>query len=564
VPSYIYNDRFTVEWTPYVGGDFVRYEVYVRAEATSPETWFPTTGAYGSSTDQTLDHMEVTGRTARTNYDTVVRVVTTGGSTYHDPEHVSTPSANEGVVVQDGEYYVGFPLWSKRGDYLMVGAGATPAHDPGVTFTGWFKSQKAANVGLFEDSLLEVADGHFAAAAEGDGFACGEAGHYWMNDDDEIVAAASATKCKLRTCHSPNIDWSAWTNDYPVLLDEEDRAIPFLFTYCKPLRLSDGSVLMPVYSSAYNGTRTTERWMRVYRTTDGENWTHWGICGHELQWQASSTSGGEHNIVKIGGTFPTEHLVCIIRPNVATETAKPYVTQSLDSGQTWETPVNSNIGGTWFGRAPWTLEWDGTSIYAAGGRRSTTAYDSLNGHYVSKLTPTFAESGLISNLGSGWATAVQVESSASAASTGDFGYCDLASIAGELWLVFYTCVGTAISSGGLSNPFIGFKRLDPTTLTANTLTKYSYETDPYRYLTVLSGDFTIDGTTLRASAPTGITTSGLLQAVTDGGALKLAGTHADRFTTDPDTLSAGTDTFEFGVAPLETDGPLTINLGVPV
>jgi len=498
-PWYIYDDRFTSIWEPYSGSDFVRYEVYVGAPGFTPGA--SNRKDSGNLTNRLADHFAITGLSAQTEYECIVRVVKTVGSEDSNRKHICTCEANEGIVIQDGAWYYGFPHFSKMPDGLFVATYGQSKHGVYEWASYYLMGRAYGTVPFFKQTKHDKAysatncprqtttpvDGDFpfgssTAVRGGDGAydfmgvkALDAYGNEW---DDAFIA---------EPLHS---------GGYSSLV-----------AFGKAIPLSDGSVLMTGY-----GSKDGQRYIPAVRSTDGVTYAEQGII-----YLGANTKYQEPELCKISGTYPNERIVAVIRYGEY-DTYKHFWSESLDSGRTWSALVETNINTRNYVPAGLAYDESAGRLYAVAGNRPST-YDSTAGLYLfynDSITPT------------GFSARIKVQTPPAGVSVSHYGYGSIEVVGDELWICYYTCVGTPIGDGGTSNPFIAYKIFDKATLTAKPLTKYSYETDPYQYPTIAKPTLT--------RQPTYIEARSVIDNLIEGDTIAFFYRDADIETTDmPDT-----------------------------
>jgi hypothetical protein len=296
-------------------------------------------------------------------------------------------------------------------------------------------------------------------------------------------------------------------------------------------------------------------------------------------YQGTYIAYGEPSFIKIGGSYPNEHLVCVFR----TGSYKPRVTQSLDSGLTWTTDALSNMGDSIagtpvVGNSMPRLYFDGSAIYClVGNRAQLSPWNATdNAAYLFKLTASYTGS-YIPDLATGWNAGLKL--GGGNAATSNFDVCfygDVTEITpGYLTVCYFACVGSPKSYGlgGTSNPYIAMKIIDKGTFTEVPFTKYTYNTDTGVTLRIVNGNFLLAGTSISVipGTPGVRVVSELAINSESGGTLRFTGGDAAKFSvslngtdwTDQITIPTGASTAYVSAIPDDPIVTLTTQLIVP-
>lgn len=471
-PKYIYDDRFTARWDAETSPGFASYKVYVGTPGFTPAAG----NLVATITDPTVTHYTVTGRSASTEYECYVSATIDGIERFARGRHITTTEANAAAVIQDGDFYIGQVVFSKIttdvGTEVCLGRKPRTAHATG-TATYAMDVRSDGNHRHFNYQALELDDyewpGHSGYYAEmikpsGQTNPWGHMGFATIGGENQWLHT-SALDPRGRTWADGEYDASVNTTYTNVAAGQG------------LVELSDGSVLVPFYEGAVDGSTD----VRCMRTTDWDTFTEWGEV--YVSQTIAGVEGTEPYMVKLGGTFPNETIACLFRPNQFGVATSPYLALSTDSGQTWgastQTNIGVGIGSRYFGYSPphGYLDPSTGRWWVAVGYRINTE-DAARGTYLFyNDTPSDPST---------WALAARVSTSTKDGAApsyldfAEYGHGTVMDFGTELVVAYTECVGLPESRGGMSNPYIGTKWFNKTgTITAQTVTKYTPETEPY-------------------------------------------------------------------------------------
>ncbi|NTW61849.1 hypothetical protein HGB25_00315 [Candidatus Saccharibacteria bacterium] len=519
-PEAVYNDRFTLRWSIYSGTDFAAYDIYLRAPIPFPENWVPSGSSdrITSITDiNTLSYI-VSGLVSQTEYDVCVVVRRTDGSHAYarrvidsalmsqvtgnitflgGARHVNTTDVNETAMVMDCDIYNKPYLFSVIDGQVRSSLYATqsffPQSEVVLDALGRFTRPIPRQYGY--STVVESRTGAWGFAGH---FSRKIDGTIWDERTDQV-----ADRYRIESAIARSTDKVTWSPPEFITDLGISSEYKLIAGAGRPIALSDGSGVLPLYISKEYTPSTARRVDSVLvRTADnGATFTLWGYIYNNTDEGEGPYDyidfNGEPSVVKIGGTFPNEHLVATFRPN---NSGHVMITQSLDSGRTFETEIFATTMGDEvtphdFGSASPQMHYDGNHIYViVGNRVYNPTYPYLrpetSGAYLFRMPHTYSETGGVPNriadLNANWSNGLRL---GGIAATSNFDICyygDVISIdPNTLLCSYYECVGSPRSYEGFqptiddpgqtkpqtSMPYIGMRYIDKSTMSIMTLDK---------------------------------------------------------------------------------------------